>query len=79
MATNSELGLLNLIVEPILSFAEAQARQKKVMTMTAWMTKLLAFLELNEKEILQGAGRVSKQFADELALREYDKFLNPPP
>ena len=69
-----ELGLLNLIVDQYLSFAEAQARQKKVMSMTAWIDKLHAFLELNEKEILQGAGKVSKQLADELALREYDKF-----
>lgn len=72
--SQDELGLLNLIVDQYLSFAEAQARQKKVMTMTAWIDKLHAFLELNEKEILQGAGRVSKQLADELALREYDKF-----
>ena len=69
-----ELGLLNLIVDQYLSFAEAQARQKKVMTMTAWIDKLHAFLELNEKEILPGAGGVSKQLADELALREYDKL-----
>ncbi|MDP2821470.1 MAG: RhuM family protein [Sulfuritalea sp.] len=42
--------------------------------MSAWIDKLHGFLELNEKEILQGAGKVSKQLADELALREYDKF-----
>ncbi|MHB1291322.1 MAG: virulence RhuM family protein [Sulfuricella sp.] len=72
--SEDELGLLNLIVDQYLSFAEAQARQKKVMSMTAWIDKLHAFLELNEKEILQGAGKVSKQLADELALREYDKF-----
>ena len=72
--TEDELGLLNLIVDQYLSFAEAQARQKKVMTMTAWIEKLHAFLTLNEKEILQGAGKVSKQLADDLAMREYDKF-----
>lgn len=72
--TDDELGLLNLIVDQYLSFAEAQARQKKVMTMTAWIEKLHAFLTLNEKEILQGAGKVSKQLADDLAMREYDKF-----
>jgi len=72
--SDDELGLLNLIVDQYLSFAEAQARQKKVMSMTAWIEKLHAFLELNEKEILQGAGKVSKQLADDLALREYDKF-----
>ena len=42
--------------------------------MTAGIEKLHAFLALNEKEILQGAGKVSKELADELALREYDKF-----
>ena len=72
--SEDELGLLNLIIDQYLSFAEAQARQKKVMTMAAWIDKLHAFLELNEKEILRGAGSVSKQLADELALREYDKF-----
>jgi hypothetical protein len=46
-----------LIVDQYLSFAEAQARQKKVMTPTAWIDKLHAFLELNEKEILRGAGQ----------------------
>ncbi len=72
--SEDEIGLLNLIIDQYLSFAEAQARQKKVMTMLAWIDKLHGFLELNEKEILQGAGKVSKQLADELALREYDKF-----
>lgn len=72
--SGEELGLLNLIVDQYLSFAEAQARQKKLMTMTAWIEKLHAFLALNEKEILQGAGKVSKQLAEELALREYEKF-----
>ncbi len=72
--SEDELGLLNLIVDQYLSFAESQARQKKVMTMSAWVNKLHGFLELNEKEILQGAGKVTKQLADESALREYDKF-----
>lgn len=72
--SEDELGLLNLIIDQYLSFAEAQARQKKVMTMAAWIDKLHAFLELNEKQILHGAGSVSKQLADELALREFDKF-----
>lgn len=72
--SEDELGLLNLIVDQYLSFAEVQARQKKVMTMTTWIDKLHAFLTLNEKEILQGAGKVTKQLADDLALREYDKF-----
>ena len=42
--------------------------------MATWIAKLHAFLEINDKEILQGAGKVSRQLADDLALREYDKF-----
>ena len=61
--SEDELSLLNLIVDQYLSFAEVQARQKKAMTMTTWIDKLHAFLTLNEKEILQGAGKVSKQLA----------------
>lgn len=72
--SEDELSLLNLIVDQYLFFAEVQARQKKAMTMTTWIDKLHAFLTLNEKEILQGAGKVSKQLADDLALREYEKF-----
>jgi len=58
--SEDELSLLNLIVDQYLFFAEVQARQKKAMTMTTWIDKLRAFLTLNEKEILQGAGKVSK-------------------
>ena len=59
--SEDKLGLLNLVVDQYLSFAEAQAGQKKVMSMTAWIDKLHAFMELVEKEILQGAGQGGKR------------------
>lgn len=69
-----ELSQLNLLVDQYLSFAELQAQRKKPMTMRDWIEKLHGFLQLNERDILQGAGRVSKQLADEKAAQEYHKF-----
>lgn len=72
--TESEIQELNLIVDQYLSFAELQARNKKTMSQKDWIIKLDDFLRLNEKEILQNKGKVSKQIADEKASEEYDIF-----
>ena len=69
-----ELSQLNLLVDQYLSFAELQAQRKKTMTMRDWIEKLHGFLQLNERDILQGAGKVSKQLADDKAFQEYQKF-----
>nr|WP_242848010.1 RhuM family protein [Proteiniclasticum ruminis] len=36
--------------------------------------KLNAFLNFNERDILTGAGSISREVAKELAEKEYDKF-----
>lgn len=69
-----EAGLLNLIVTQYLDFAEFQARTRKVMYMRDWVRKLDDFLRVNDREILQGFGKVSAQLAKEKAEREYEKF-----
>ena len=69
-----ELRALNNIVEQYLAFAEAQALRRKPMRMADWIEKLHGFLTLNEREILQGAGRVSKELADDHAMGEYSAF-----
>ena len=69
-----ELRALNNIVEQYLTFAEAQALRRKAMHMADWVEKLHGFLTLNEREILQGAGRVSKELADEHAIGQYGAF-----
>jgi len=69
-----ELSQLNLLVEQFLAFAENQARQKKVMYMNDWLRKLNDILSINENEILEHAGKVSRQIADEIALSEYEKY-----
>lgn len=69
-----EMGLLNLIVTQYLDFAEFQARTRKMMYMRDWAKKLDDFLQVNDREILQGFGKVSAQLARETAEREYEKF-----
>ena len=69
-----ELKELNLIVDQYLSFAELQAQNNKTMKMRDWVQKLDDFLRLNEKEILQHKGNISKKLADEKALKEFKKF-----
>jgi hypothetical protein len=54
--------------------AERQARQRKIMYMADWKTKLDAFLQLNDEKILTHAGKISAEMAKELALTEYAKF-----
>lgn len=72
--TEDELKDLNLIVDQYLSFAELQARNRKPMYMTDWIKKLNDFMTLNEKEILEHAGRISAKMAKELAEAEYNKY-----
>jgi len=72
--SKDELQELNLIVDQYLSFAELQARNKKTMTQEDWIIKLDDFLRLNEKEILQNKGKISKKIAEEKASQEYDIF-----
>lgn len=69
-----ELKELNLLVEQYLAFAEAQALQQRPMYMKDWASKLHDILTINQKEIKMDAGRIKKKIADEMALREYEKF-----
>ncbi|TQV62386.1 MAG: virulence RhuM family protein [Halothiobacillaceae bacterium] len=72
--TEDELRALNNLAEQYLIFAEGQAARRIAMTMQDWVTKLEGFLTLNDREILQGAGRVSAQLAKQHAEGEFSKF-----
>lgn len=74
--SEDELKDLNLIVDQYLSFAELQARNRKPMYMNEWVNKLNDFMTLNDKEILEHAGRISAKMAKELAELEYEKYRN---
>ena len=64
---------LNL-VEPYLIFAQSQAERRVPMTMQDWITKLEGFLTLNDREILQNAGKVSAGLAKSHAELEFEKY-----
>ena len=72
--TPDELSSLNNVVEQYLIFAEGQAKSRKAMRMQDWIDKLHGFLTLNDKSILQGAGKLSKEIADQHAALEYEKY-----
>jgi hypothetical protein len=69
-----ELDLLNRIVTMYLDFAEMQATRGIIMRMEDWVLKLDSFLKFNEQEILGDAGKISHEVAEELALKEYEKY-----
>lgn len=72
--TEDELRALNNLAEQYLVFAEGQATRRIAMKMQDWITKLEGFLTLNDREILQGAGRVSAQLAKTHVGGEFSKF-----
>jgi hypothetical protein len=69
-----ELDGLNRIVTMYLDYAEMQAQKGVVMYMKDWVEKLDAFLQFNEKEILQDSGKISHEVAVALAESEYEKY-----
>jgi len=44
-----------------LEFAEDQARRRKEVFLKDWAERLDAFFKFNERDVLDGAGRVSKE------------------
>ena len=69
-----ELRALNNLAEQYLIFAEGQATRRIAMSMQDWISKLEGFLKLNDREILQGAGKMSAQLAKAHSEQEFDKF-----
>ena len=69
-----EMDNLNLIVTMYLDYAESQAKRSIPMTMEDWASKLNAFLQFNEHEILQDSGKVSAEIAKAFAESEFEKY-----
>jgi len=70
-----ELTALKLIVEQYLAYAEAQAFAHKPMYMKDWIDKLSQVLTMNEKNILDHAGKISHKLALKKVGNEYDKYV----
>ena len=71
-----ELLALNNLVEQYLVFAEGQAMRRISMHMADWISKLNGFLQLNDRNVLEDAGKVSHQVAKELSEQEYGRFYD---
>jgi hypothetical protein len=69
-----EMEGLNRIVTMYLDYAEDQALRQRQIFMRTWREKLDAFLQFNERAILQDAGTVAKAVADRLAEEQYEIF-----
>jgi len=69
-----ELLALNNLTEQYLIFAEGQAMRRIPMYMKDWIKKLNGFLELNDRNILEHAGKIKHLLALEHAHSEYEIF-----
>ena len=69
-----ELAALNNLVEQYLVFAEGQAMRRVPMTMNDWIAKLHGFLTINDRDILNHAGKISHDMAKAFAEGEYEQF-----
>ena len=69
-----EVSELNRIVTMWLDYAEDQARRRKEVFLKDWAEKLDAFVKFNERDVLEGAGKMSKKQADAHAEAQYEEF-----
>jgi len=69
-----EIKLLGLLVEQYLAFAEVMAQQQTPMYMKDWIARLDSIIQLNGRELLTHAGKISHQMAVEKSELEYGKY-----
>ena len=72
--SEDEIRLLGLLVEQYLAFAEAMAQQYTPMYMNDWIERLDAIIQLNGRELLSHAGKISHTQALEKSTEEYEKY-----
>ncbi|MGN1414941.1 MAG: virulence RhuM family protein [Anaerovoracaceae bacterium] len=69
-----ELQELNEIVTMYLDYAARQARRHIPMTMADWASKLDAFLQFNNADVLQDKGKVTAAIAKAFAESEFEQY-----
>jgi len=72
--SKDELESLGRIVNAYLELAEDRAKRKIPMTMEDWAKRLDAFLQFDEREILQDSGRISAALARQYAESEFENY-----
>jgi hypothetical protein len=69
-----EVTRLNLLVTMFIDFAELRALNRQVMTMKDWLKQVKRFLDFNEQQVLESAGKISQEMSTVKAHSEYEKF-----
>jgi len=69
-----EIKLLGLLVEQYLAFAETMALQHTPMYMADWIQRLDSILQLNGRELLTHAGKISHESALQKSGEEFEKY-----
>lgn len=69
-----EIKLLGLLVEQYLAFAETMAQQRVPMYMSDWVQRLDSIIQMNGRDLLNHAGKISHQMAIEKSAVEYEKY-----
>ncbi len=69
-----EIAALKLIVEQFLAYAESQALAGKIMYQQDWVAKLSMVLQMNDRNVLTHAGKISHELAMQKADEEYGKY-----
>jgi hypothetical protein len=72
--TEKELKALERIVTMYLDYAEDQAERRIPMTMADWEQKLNAFLQFNQRDLLDHPGKVTAEIAKSFAESEFEKY-----
>ena len=72
--SKDEIQELNEIVTMYLDYATRQARRHIPMTMVDWASKLDAFLQFNDAEVLQNKGKVTAAVAKAFAKSEFEQY-----
>jgi hypothetical protein len=70
----NEMKLLGLLVEQYLAFAETMAQQRTPMYMKDWIDRLDSILQLNGRELLTHAGKISHEMALKKSEEEFEKY-----
>lgn len=72
--TERELKSLDRFVTMYLDYAEDQAERGIPMTMADWAGKLDAFLQFNQRDLLDHPGKVTAEIAKAFAESEFEKY-----
>jgi len=72
--TEKELKSFDRFVTMYLDYAEDQAERGIPMTMADWAGKLDAFLQFNERDLLDHPGKVTAEIAKAFAESEFEKY-----